>query len=55
MPHRHLAHSRMPTAMRRRLVALVLARTTSARMRPIAAPGLIAAGPGEHPKQRLDI
>jgi hypothetical protein len=45
----------MAAATLRRLVALVLARTTGARLLPIAAPGLVAAVPDEHSKCRPDI
>jgi hypothetical protein len=55
MLDRRLKHSRMAAATRHRIVALGLPRTGSYALRAIAAPGLVAAVPGEHPRQRPSI
>jgi hypothetical protein len=48
MPDRHHPHPRLTPATRRRIVALALTRTGQYGLRPIAAPGLVAAAPVEH-------
>jgi hypothetical protein len=55
MLDRRMAHSRMTAATRRRIVALDLTRTFWYGLRPIAAPGLVAAAPGEHATHRPGI
>ena len=55
MLDRRLTHSRMAAATLRRIVALALPRTYSYALRAIAAPGLVAAVPGEHPRHRPSI
>jgi hypothetical protein len=55
MLDRRSPHSRMPTATRRRIVALALTRTSQYALRTIAAPGLVAAVPDEHADHRPSI
>ncbi len=55
MPAQQLVHSRMAAATLRRIVALALTRTFGYGLRTIAAPGLVAAVPDEHPNYRADI
>jgi hypothetical protein len=55
MLDRRSEHSRMATATPRRIVALALTRTNQYALRTIAAPGLVAAAPGEHSDHRLSI
>jgi hypothetical protein len=52
---RRLRHSRMAAATLRRIVALALPRTQPHALRAIAAPGLVAAVPDEHPRHRPSI
>jgi hypothetical protein len=49
------ANPRMTTATRRRLVALAVTRTSRYGLRAIAAPGLVAAAPGESADPRPSI
>jgi DNA-binding NarL/FixJ family response regulator len=55
MPDRQLAHPRMAAATLRRIVALALPRSSYYAARAIAAPGLVAAVPGEHASHRPGI
>ena len=55
MLDRRPAHSRMAAATLRRIVALALPRTCRYALRAIAAPGLVAAVPDEHPDHRPSI
>jgi hypothetical protein len=52
---RRSAHSRMTTATLRRIVAFALPRSNYYAPRAIAAPGLVAAAPGEHADHRTSI
>jgi hypothetical protein len=45
----------MAAATLRRIVALALTRTSQYALRTIAAPGLVATVPDEHPDHRPDI
>jgi hypothetical protein len=45
----------MAAATRRRIVALALPRSSNYAPRAIAAPGLVAAVPGEHADHRPNI
>ena len=55
MPDRRLTRSRMTPATRRRITTLALARTSRYGQRAIAAPGLVADAPDEHPSRRPSI
>ncbi len=55
MLDRRLRHSRMAAATLRRIVALALTRTHPYALRAIAAPGLVAAVPDEHPRRRPSL
>jgi len=55
MPDRQLPRPRMTTATLRRIVALVLPRTSGYAARTIAAPGLVSAASAERANYRPDI
>jgi hypothetical protein len=55
MPDRRFPHARLAAATLRRFVALALTRSGYYALRTIAAPGLVAAVPGERANHRPGI